>query len=226
MSGNKKLAFETGLRALLKPQPSGDEAARSGVSNEEESAVRRSDVQSPALLRQPSVSSEPASNTARTPPPHTEKAVQLNSTQPEPLRQRSEPRVLEAEHSQSLSQTNGEEVPEGAQEDPVQEDGQERTHVIRGATVIGRRTTARTRKRDSDAAMTRPASLAKNIGTVQVPYVRLIDNVPTRKVGVVLQIDLIRRVKVFSAESGVSTTEFFEHAIEAELARRGASRQN
>lgn len=200
--------------------------------------MRHSEVRSTDQSPQPLISAA-VTHESRMPSADDQKAVSPSDDPRNlPELERREPPVLGLEHPQPRSATLVALAPalptehsdppttppgEGAQEAApgYAESGRTSAPVDSGSNNSGRRAAPRVRKRDGEAPSTRPASLAKNIGTVQVPYVRLRDNVPTRKVGVVLPIDLIRRVKVFSAESGVSTTEFFEHAIEAELARRG-----
>jgi hypothetical protein len=71
------------------------------------------------------------------------------------------------------------------------------------------------------------ATLAKHMGTIETPYVRQRDNTPTRKVSVILPIDLARELQIFCVQTGQRTNTFHEEALRTALARaksRGASR--
>lgn len=71
------------------------------------------------------------------------------------------------------------------------------------------------------------ATNAKHMGTIETPYVRQRDNTPTRKVSVILPIDLARELQIFCVQTGQRTNTFHEEALRAALARaknRGVGR--
>jgi hypothetical protein len=71
------------------------------------------------------------------------------------------------------------------------------------------------------------ATIAKHMGTIETPYVRQRDNTPTRKVSVILPVDLARELQIFCVQTGQRTNTFHEEALRAALARaknRNASR--
>lgn len=71
------------------------------------------------------------------------------------------------------------------------------------------------------------AANAKHMGTIEAPYVRQRDNTPTRKVSVILPVDLARELQIFCVQTGQRTNTFHEEALRAALTRaknRGASR--
>jgi hypothetical protein len=60
---------------------------------------------------------------------------------------------------------------------------------------------------------------AKHMGTIETPYVRQRDNTPTRKVSVILPVDLALELQLFCVRTGQRTNTFHEEALRAALAR-------
>ena len=63
------------------------------------------------------------------------------------------------------------------------------------------------------------ASNAKHMGTIETPYVRQRDGMPTRKVSVILPVDLARELQIFCVTTGRRTNTFHEEALRAALSR-------
>jgi hypothetical protein len=63
------------------------------------------------------------------------------------------------------------------------------------------------------------AAIAKHMGTIETPYVRQRDNTPTRKVSVILPVDLARELQIFCVQAGQRTNTFHEEALRAALSR-------
>lgn len=63
---------------------------------------------------------------------------------------------------------------------------------------------------------------AVRVGTLENPYVRKRDNLPTRKVGIVLPVALAERMQIHCVKSRTRPNEFVARAIEALLDELGA----
>lgn len=61
------------------------------------------------------------------------------------------------------------------------------------------------------------ASSAVRVGTLENPYVRKRDNLPTRKVGIVLPVALAERMQIHCVKARTRPNEFVARAIEALL---------
>lgn len=73
------------------------------------------------------------------------------------------------------------------------------------------------RKKSNEQALV--AAAAKHMGTIEAPYVRQRDNTPTRKVSVILPVDLARELQIFCVQTGQRTNTFHEEALRTALAR-------
>jgi len=78
--------------------------------------------------------------------------------------------------------------------------------------------TARQRRKKS-AAQSQQLVNAKHMGTLETPYVRQRDGMPTRKVSVVLTVELARQIQIHCAHTGQRSNDFIEESMRAALAR-------
>lgn len=76
-------------------------------------------------------------------------------------------------------------------------------------------------RRKVEAVVMVPSS-DKRVGTLERPYVRQRDNQPTRKVGVVLPVDLAERLQIHCVKTRSRTNSFIEQAIAMALDEAGA----
>jgi hypothetical protein len=88
------------------------------------------------------------------------------------------------------------------------------------AVVLFEETARKSRKKPAAPPPPEPrpnTSSAVRVGTLENPYVRKRDNLPTRKVGIVLPVALAERMQIHCVKARTRPNEFVARAIEALL---------
>lgn len=212
--------MRTGLRAILGGPPVDLERSDPGSTSAETTGV---DVVAPV---------------AAAPAPEAQAASDAGTTTPrvEPPEAVEAPRASVSEVSAKVDGFAAVSVPAPAAPPlPVITAPETRTPVVTGAEladVAGLRPplpsaqpTRPVPRQSTNAALIEHQRLQSRVGTIEQPYLRQRDNQPTRKLGVVLSVEVTEALQIHCVQTRQRTNVFIEQAIVAALEAQQASRR-